>query len=351
MGIRLNREYRIKFYLNARHFIIIDGHKGETHPHTWEMVLDIRFGRSSFVEFRTFERGISDYLSKYQNRTMNDIAPFDSVLPTLENIVDVFAEDFYTIIHDIGGVLTRIEASDLVAWLSDATASAGVTQPADYNTATLKTWLSDSANAYAYAYGATIGDSGWGDWPGIKLIQSNANPSLFYSADLSDKSLGNGTVIFNNSSDQLEEVSISISNGDKWLLKNGSFVRGTIDSLSGGDSLDVGRLPSLPASLEAEVTVVGVYKSVWATAPEKAYIHVYDGSESVPNVDWPGREMKNGGEYFYFAIPAAWFNDESKITVIVHDNNGEGGKVYSEKQVEKTKNIFVTSNNEAEPWN
>ena len=205
--------------------------------------------------------------------------------------------------------------------------------------------------AYAYAYGATIGDSGWGDWPGIKLIQSNANPSLFYSADLSDKSLGNGTVIFNNSSDQLEEVSISISNGDKWLLKNGSFVRGTIDSLSGGDSLDVGRLPSLPASLEAEVTVVGVYKSVWATAPEKAYIHVYDGSESVPNVDWPGREMKNGGEYFYFAIPAAWFNDESKITVIVHDNNGEGGKVYSEKQVEKTKNIFVTSNNEAEPWN
>lgn len=112
MGIRLNREYRIKFYLNARHFIIIDGHKGETHPHTWEMVLDIRFGRSSFVEFRTFERGISDYLSKYQNRTMNDIAPFDSVLPTLENIVDVFAEDFYTIIHDIGGVLTRIEASE-----------------------------------------------------------------------------------------------------------------------------------------------------------------------------------------------------------------------------------------------
>lgn len=112
MGVRLDRKYRIKFYLNARHFIIIDGHKGETHPHTWEMALDIRFGRSSFVEFSTFERGISSYLAKYQNQTMNDIAPFDTVLPTLENIVDSFAEDFYAIIHDIGGVLIRIEASE-----------------------------------------------------------------------------------------------------------------------------------------------------------------------------------------------------------------------------------------------
>lgn len=112
MGVRLNREYRIKFYLNARHFIIINGHKGAVHPHTWEMVLDIRFGRSSFVEFRTFEQGISGYLAKFQNQVMNDIAPFDTILPTLENIVDVFAEDFYTIIHDIGGVLTRIEASE-----------------------------------------------------------------------------------------------------------------------------------------------------------------------------------------------------------------------------------------------
>ncbi len=112
MGIRLSRQYRIKFYLNARHFIIIDGHKGETHPHTWELVLDIRFGRDSFVEFRTFESGITDYLAKYQNQIMNEVDPFDTVMPTLENIVDAFAEDFYALIHDIGGVLTRIEASE-----------------------------------------------------------------------------------------------------------------------------------------------------------------------------------------------------------------------------------------------
>ncbi len=50
------------------------------------------------------------------------------------------------------GSVTRIEARDLVDWLSDATASSGVTQPADYSTETLKTWLDDPDNAYAYAY-------------------------------------------------------------------------------------------------------------------------------------------------------------------------------------------------------
>ena len=72
-----------------------------------------------------------------------------SALPTYDETAFLGREVSYT---PVSGSTTRIEAMDLVDWLSDATASAGVTQPADYNTATLKTWLADSANAYAYAY-------------------------------------------------------------------------------------------------------------------------------------------------------------------------------------------------------
>lgn len=72
-----------------------------------------------------------------------------SALPTYDETAFLGREVSYT---PVSGSTTRIEAMDLVEWLSDATASAGVTQPADYNTATLKTWLTDSANAYAYAY-------------------------------------------------------------------------------------------------------------------------------------------------------------------------------------------------------
>lgn len=112
MDVELYREYKIKFYLNARHYIIINGNRGEVHPHTWEFALNIKFGRSSFVEFNIFEKGISAYLAPYQNKIMNEIEPFHAILPTLENMVDYFAEDFYRIIHDIGGILTRIEASE-----------------------------------------------------------------------------------------------------------------------------------------------------------------------------------------------------------------------------------------------
>lgn len=112
MANRLYREYRLKFYLNARHYIIINGNKGEVHPHTWEFALNIRFGRNSFVEFNTFEKGIASYLADFQNKVMNEIEPFDTILPTLENMTDYFAEEFYQIIYRIGGILVSIEASE-----------------------------------------------------------------------------------------------------------------------------------------------------------------------------------------------------------------------------------------------
>lgn len=112
MAVKLYREYRIKFYLNMRHYIIINGNKGEVHPHTWEFALDIKFGRSSFVEFNIFEKGIADFLDKYQNKILNEEKPFDAILPTLENVTDYFSSEFYRIIHDIGGMLTTVEASE-----------------------------------------------------------------------------------------------------------------------------------------------------------------------------------------------------------------------------------------------
>lgn len=112
MAVRLYQEYRLKFYLNAKHYIIINGRKGETHPHTWEFTLTIRYGRSSFVEFSTFEKGISDYIAPFQNQVMNEIPPFDAILPTLENMTDYLAGEFLRIIRETGGLLLQVEASE-----------------------------------------------------------------------------------------------------------------------------------------------------------------------------------------------------------------------------------------------
>lgn len=112
MALRLYREYQLKFYLNARHYITIDGKAGETHPHTWEFSLDIRIGRGVFTPFMIFEQGINRFMLPYQNRTVNEIPPFHEILPTLENIADYFAREFYRVIDDVGGELRRVEVSE-----------------------------------------------------------------------------------------------------------------------------------------------------------------------------------------------------------------------------------------------
>lgn len=95
-----------------RHYIIINDAKGETHPHTWEFALDIKFSRNSFVEFNIFEEGISKFLEQFQNKILNEVEPFDSMMPTLENVTDYFAEEFFKIIYKTGGMLTCVEASE-----------------------------------------------------------------------------------------------------------------------------------------------------------------------------------------------------------------------------------------------
>lgn len=112
MQLRLYREYQIKFYLNARHYIIINGVKGAPHPHTWEFSVNIQFDRTDFIEFNIFEKAITEYLAPYQNSIMNEKEPFDTIMPTLENMADYFAQIFPQIISKIGGKVVRLEASE-----------------------------------------------------------------------------------------------------------------------------------------------------------------------------------------------------------------------------------------------
>ena len=99
MALQLNRTYRFKFYLNANHYIIINGVEGETHPHTWEFTIDIMIKNDEFVEFNTYEKSISEYFAKYQNGIMNNFEPFDTVIPTLENMSEKFILDIRDIVE------------------------------------------------------------------------------------------------------------------------------------------------------------------------------------------------------------------------------------------------------------
>lgn len=109
---KLYREYRLKSYLNMNHYIIIDGRQGQTHPHTWEFVTTIMVAGDAFVEFRTFENLIEQYLEKYQNQILNTIEPFDIIVPTIENVTDHFNDELQKLLRENGGELVSLEGSE-----------------------------------------------------------------------------------------------------------------------------------------------------------------------------------------------------------------------------------------------
>lgn len=112
MESKLTRLYQFKFYLNGGHSILIDGHQGQVHPHTWEFGLKILMQKEEFVEFNVFEKAINLFFEKYQNQTLNNVKPFDVLMPTLENMVDYFGEQLRGIIRAVGGELMQIEGSE-----------------------------------------------------------------------------------------------------------------------------------------------------------------------------------------------------------------------------------------------
>ncbi len=112
MESKLVRLYQFKFYLNGRHSILVDGNQGQVHPHTWEFGLKMMMRKDEFIKFKVFEQAINLFFEKYQNQTLNDVKPFNVIMPTLESMVDYFGEQLRPIIRDIGGELISIEGSE-----------------------------------------------------------------------------------------------------------------------------------------------------------------------------------------------------------------------------------------------
>ena len=106
------REYKFKLYLNANHFVVFNGKKGDNHPHTWEFGIEVLVRRDQFVKFLDFEKAIDDFLLPYQDKLLNEVEPFDAIIPTLENMLDYFAPYFYDRVKAVGGLLVKIEASE-----------------------------------------------------------------------------------------------------------------------------------------------------------------------------------------------------------------------------------------------
>lgn len=105
-------EYRFKFYLNASHSIYINNKPGQKHPHTWEITMDMIKIVDGFVQFNDVEFAVEKMLSAYQDQYINEIAPFDTMNPILENICEYLKNTIDELMKSMGWLLLQIEISE-----------------------------------------------------------------------------------------------------------------------------------------------------------------------------------------------------------------------------------------------
>ena len=106
------RQYKLKFYLNMNHFIIIGDKPGEVHPHTWEIIISVVSAQEDMTPFTNIERRMEAVMDQYQDKLLNDCATFNKIVPTVENA----AKYFFRLIQDNliqeGWILMMLEVSE-----------------------------------------------------------------------------------------------------------------------------------------------------------------------------------------------------------------------------------------------
>lgn len=94
------------------HFIIIGDKLGEVHPHTWEIIISVVSAQEDMTPFTNIERRMEAVMDQYQDKLLNDCAPFNKIVPTVENA----AKYFFRLIQDNliqeGWILMMLEVSE-----------------------------------------------------------------------------------------------------------------------------------------------------------------------------------------------------------------------------------------------
>lgn len=108
----LNKEYRFRFFLNARHTVNLNKEDIQIHPHTWEIVLTVGKNEGDYFNYRKIEREIKHQLTIYENKLLNNIPPFNRIVPIMENIAETLNRDLISRLFRVGGTLAKFEISE-----------------------------------------------------------------------------------------------------------------------------------------------------------------------------------------------------------------------------------------------
>ncbi len=103
--------YRIRYQFNAMHNLDLS-HAEKMHAHTFRITAYIENVGYELQKINSCESILKDYFAQYKGFRMNDVIPFRTVLPTIENMCQVFYEDLKERLMQEGVELVKLELGD-----------------------------------------------------------------------------------------------------------------------------------------------------------------------------------------------------------------------------------------------
>ena len=104
--------YKIRSYVNASHAVRWEEGTGKEHIHTWEITCEIKTLNNHMVVFDDIEAVLESVFSVYAGGFLNEIAPFDKINPTLENVTEYLFQVIGEKLNEIQANLIRIEVGE-----------------------------------------------------------------------------------------------------------------------------------------------------------------------------------------------------------------------------------------------
>lgn len=106
-------EILLDMFFNARHYIIMDGHAGPLHAHSYRLQVVCRsdslvHGDDVIVGYQQLRQQVEMVIRAYNNQLLNDLPPFEHLQPTTESLVAVLFQQLQRALSDLPARLTSL---------------------------------------------------------------------------------------------------------------------------------------------------------------------------------------------------------------------------------------------------
>lgn len=104
--------YRLKYYVHASHAVRWEKGTGEKHEHSWEITVEFQSTDEHMIVFDKVEDLLEEIFKTYSGKFLNQVEPFLTINPTLENITKGFFKLVEEQIRPLHAQLNRLEVGE-----------------------------------------------------------------------------------------------------------------------------------------------------------------------------------------------------------------------------------------------